>query len=98
MADIRVKVGSENKIKVIPTLYGIKMSNILDVNIPENNKKDKYVMVFDATLNKYTLVNPDEVLSAASTTESTSPGLPSDFLNELDIELDDRINLDAGLF
>jgi RecA/RadA recombinase len=42
-------------------------------------------------------LNPDEVLSAA-TTEPIQPGLPADFENQLDIDLDDRINLDAGGF
>jgi chromosome segregation ATPase len=61
---------------------------------------EKHVQNLDDSLQemtgKYTAVNPDEVLSASSTTETTQPGLPADFLNTLDTDLDDRIDLDAG--
>lgn len=59
---------------------------------------DKYVIMYNASTGKYTAVNPDDVLSASSTTEITQPGLPTDFKDQLDIDLDDRINLDAGTF
>lgn len=59
---------------------------------------DKYVIMYNASTGKYTAVNPDDVLSASSTTETTQPGLPTDFKDQLDIDLDDRINLDAGTF
>lgn len=59
---------------------------------------DKYVIMYNASTGKYTAVNPDDVLSASSTTETTQPGLPDDFNNQLDIDLDDRIDLDAGTF
>ena len=59
---------------------------------------DKFVIMYNASTGKYTAVNPDEVLSAASNTETTSPGLPQDFINKLDVDLDDKIDLDAGTF
>jgi hypothetical protein len=43
-------------------------------------------------------VNPDTILSASSNTETTQPGLPSDFINTLDVDLDNKIDLDAGNF
>lgn len=72
------------------------LEDLLDVDVSE--VKDKYVIMYDASTQKYTTVNPDEVLSASSTTEQTSPGLPTDFVNTLDVDLDDRIDLDAGTF
>jgi beta-lactamase class A len=72
------------------------LSELLDVNIV--GKSDKYVLMYDNGTKKWTAVNPDEVLSAASTTETTQPGLPTNFVNELDVDLDDKINLDAGTF
>jgi len=71
------------------------LDELSDVEISGNN--DKYVLMYDAATGKWRDRNPDEVLSAA-TTEPNQPGLPADFENQLDIDLDDRINLDAGGF
>jgi hypothetical protein len=60
-----------------------------------SNLNDGYVLMFDAPSQSFVFVNPDEVLSQAAT-DQISPGLPSDFIDELDAELDNRINLDAG--
>lgn len=56
---------------------------------------DGYVLMFDASINGFKFVNPDDVLSKAAT-EPQQPGLPSDFINQLDIQLDDKIDVDAG--
>ncbi len=72
------------------------LSELLDVDIV--GKGDKYVLMYDNVTKKWTAVNPDEVLSAASTTETTQPGLPTNFVDELDVDLDDKIDLDAGSF
>lgn len=91
-----VKVGKPSNYKA-----GVKyqmpqnLNELSDVEISGNN--DKYVLMYDATLGKWVDVNPDEVLSAA-TTEPIQPGLPADFENQLDVDLDDRIDLDAGSF
>lgn len=72
------------------------LNELYDVQISGNN--DKYVLMYDSVSGKWRNVNPDIVLSAASSTESTQPGLPNDFINTLDVDLDDRIDLDAGGF
>jgi hypothetical protein len=56
---------------------------------------DGYVLMFDGNTQSFKFVNPDEVLSKAAT-EPQQPGLPSDFINQLDIELDNKIDIDAG--
>jgi hypothetical protein len=71
------------------------LDELSDVQISGSN--DKYVLMYDAALGKWRDVNPDDVLSAA-TTEPNQPGLPADFKNQLDIDLDDKIDLDAGTF
>lgn len=106
MADIRAKIslrneikatlGTENKIKAIPSFGKLSFSNIVDFDT--TNKNDKYVLMYDAESKKIKFVNPDEVLTAASTTEINQPGLPTDFVNTLDIDLDNRIDIDAGEF
>ena len=72
------------------------LDELTDVEISGNN--DKYVLMYDAPTGKWKDRNPDEVLSAASNTETTQPGLPNDFINTLDVDLDDKIDLDAGTF
>ena len=73
----------------------MNLDELTDVEISGSN--DKYVFMYDAASGKWKDRNPDEVLSAA-TTEPIQPGLPADFENQLDVDLDDRINLDAGGF
>ena len=72
------------------------LDELTDVEISGNN--DKYVLMYDASSGKWRDVNPDAVLSAASNTETTQPGLPGDFVNTLDVDLDNKIDLDAGGF
>ena len=71
------------------------LSELGDVNV--SGVQDKYLLMYDAATQKYVAVNPDAVLSAAAT-EPISPGLPADFENRLDIDLDNKIDLDAGGF
>jgi len=72
------------------------LQELLDVDV--SGVGDKFVIMYNSTTGKYTAVNPDEVLSASSNTETTQPGLPNDFINTLDTDLDDKIDLDAGNF
>jgi hypothetical protein len=72
------------------------LNDLLDVDVSGVN--DKYVIMYDASTKKYTAVNPDDVLSASSTTETIQPGLPENFVDTLDVDLDDRIDLDGGTF
>lgn len=63
------------------------------------NTTDKYVMVWDASTQKYSFVNPDTVLSAAADASAAiQPGLPQDFIDTLDTDLDNLIDVDAGSF
>lgn len=76
-----------------------KLEDLIDVDA--SNVNDKYIIMYDSTAQKYKLVNPDEVLNAAAATETLQPGLvgyASTFLNRMDIDLDNRIDLDAGTF
>ena len=72
------------------------LDELSDVEISGAN--DKYVLMYDAASGKWKDKNPDEVLSAASTTETIQPGLPTNFVDTLDVDLDDKIDLDAGTF
>ena len=87
----KYKADLVSKIEIMPQ----NLDELADVEISGTN--DRYVLMYDAASGKWKDRNPDEVLSAA-TTEPIQPGLPADFENQLDVDLDDRIDLDAGGF
>lgn len=86
------KITQSNVFEIMPQ----NLSELTDVQISGNN--DKYVLMYDAASGKWKDVNPDAVLSASSNTETTQVGLPTDFVNTLDVDLDNKIDLDAGSF
>lgn len=89
------KANLVSKIEIMPQ----NLDELADVQISGNN--DKYVLMYDAASGKWKDVNPDTVLNAAAATETTQPGLvgyATAFLDRVDIDLDDRIDLDAGGF
>jgi len=93
---VRVKTKQNVKATVSSgVIMARTLEELLDVDL--SGVHDKYIIMYDAATQKYTAVNPDEILSAA-TTEPLSPGLPSDFMDQMDTDLDDRIDLDAGTF
>ena len=85
------KVSLLSKIEVMP----INLNELFDVEISGTN--DKYVLMYDSASGKWKDVNPDVVISAAAT-EPIQPGIPTAFVNQLDIDLDNKIDLDAGSF
>jgi len=94
----QVRVKSKQKVKATVAsgvIMARTLEELLDVDVSGVN--DKYVIMYDAATQKYTAVNPDEVLSA-TVTEPISPGIPEDFIDELDVDLDNRIDVDAGTF
>lgn len=91
-APIKPKVTFGSTFEIMPQF----LDELSDVEISGDN--DKYVLMYDAPTGKWKDRNPDVVLSAASNTETTQPGLPEDFVNTLDVDLDNKIDLDAGTF
>jgi hypothetical protein len=78
------------------TLGGTSSENIDGIgNIDVSNVQDGYVLMYNQSLQKYVFVDPDEVLTKAVTMDNE---LPEVFVNKLDQDLDDRIDLDAGSF
>jgi hypothetical protein len=94
-----IRIGNKQNIKATVAsgvIMARTLQELLDVDV--SGVGDKFIIMYDATTQKYTAVNPDNVLSASSNTETTQPGLPNDFINTLDTDLDDKIDLDAGTF
>lgn len=93
---IEVELFSEQTIEVVSNVALTRFQDLTDFD--DTNKNDQYVITYNATTGKYQLVNPDTVLSSAAVTELIQPGLPADFNDTLDVDLDNRIDLDAGSF
>ena len=71
------------------------LNELADVEISQGH--DMYVLMYDASTGKWRDVNPDTVISAAST-EPIQPGFPADFMDQMVTDLDNQIDLDAGGF
>jgi hypothetical protein len=101
--NIKIKP-TEPKYKVQTIYTGVslvaqKLEDLGDVE--QNTATDKYVFVWDTNTQTAKWVNPDEVLNNAAMNEITQPGLGTytePFIDALDVELDDRIDIDAGSF
>ena len=93
---VKLSSGNSFTISQEKTVVADLLSDLADVDV--SGVGDKFVIMYNSTTQKYTAVNPDTVLSASSNTETTQPGLPNDFINTLDTDLDDKIDLDAGGF
>jgi len=97
--EFNVRLKGQQKFKISTNLGGVqvpaKFEDLADFD--PSGLHDSYVIMYDANTQKYKAVNPDLVLSKAIS-EATSPGIPTAFINQLDIDLDDKIDLDAGTF
>ena len=95
-----VKQGSSPQFKVSAILgSGAKdvanLADLDDVNV--SGAQNGYVLTYNSATGKFVTSNPDQVLSTA-VTDANSPGLPQTFIDKLDVDLDDKIDLDAGNF
>lgn len=96
---IEIELTTQSAIDVQSGVPVARLQDLVDFESTSTN--DKYVLVYDATSQKYKMVNPDEILNYAAGAETTQPGLvgyASTFLDRIDVDLDDRIDLDAGTF
>ena len=90
---IQVKLSKSPKLKVRTQIVvpdNISILNDVDVS----NVQDGYVLMYNNTLQQYTFVDPDVLLSKSVADNF----LPPEFINKLDTDLDDRIDVDAGQF
>ena len=96
MADFSVRLNSGNNFTVTQekTVVAEFLSDLADVEVSNLPASDKYVLTYDASLQKYTLVPADQVLQSAAEDNQ----LPQEFVDQLDVALDDKIDVDAGGF
>ncbi len=91
-----IKLDSGNIFKVTQekTIVAEFLSDLADVAVTNLPASDNYVLTYDASLQKYILVPADQVLQSAVADSQ----LPQEFINQLDVGLDDKIDVDAGGF
>lgn len=91
-----VKLKTPDNYKIQTTSGGIQVpaqfSDLQDFDA--SGVQNNYLVMYNATTQKYITVDPDAVLSAAASGNT----FPDDFLDRLDADLDNRIDLDAGTF
>lgn len=94
---VKFKAPQKYKISVSAEAGSVagNLSDLSDVNV--SGIQNGYLLMYNAPTGQFVAVNPDTVLSQAAT-EPVSPGLPADFEAVLDVDLDNRINLDGGGF
>ena len=93
---VKQKLSLNFKVSTVEGAGGVaNLSDLSDVDV--TGIQDSYLIMNDSASGKYKAVNPDVVLSKAAT-EPISPGLPADFEAQLDVDLDNKINLDGGGF
>jgi hypothetical protein len=91
---VKLSSGNSFTISQEKTVVAEFLSDLADVAVSNLPASDNYVLTYDASLQKYTLVPADQVLQSA--VEDSQ--LPQEFINQLDVDLDDKIDVDAGGF
>lgn len=91
-----VSIKPNTKTKVTTISGGIQVpANFGDLSdFDESNIQNNGIIMYDASTQKYVIVSPDDVLLKSVSDQS----LPTEFTDQLDVDLDNRINLDAGSF
>lgn len=91
-------IGGDLYVKgVLVAVVPQRLSDLLDVEI--SGSPDKYVLMYDSSIQKWRNLNPDEVLYNATVDQSLGyDGLPAEFEEKLNIDLNNKIDLDAGDF
>jgi hypothetical protein len=103
----QVKIGSKPSFHITKerTMASNYLRELVDTNFgssltrtTSDPTKEKYLVSYNSTTNKFLIIDPDEVLVAAASSTTVQPGLPSPFIEQMGIDLDNEINLDAGFF
>jgi hypothetical protein len=91
-----IRLQKQKTYKVNTRIGGVELparfGDLEDFNI-DTTKGNNYVMVYNATTQKFELADPDTVLS-----NSLSDGVPADVIDTLETDLDNKIDLDGGEF
>jgi hypothetical protein len=91
---IKINVPSKTGIKVRTRIASTRIIDDEPENVNNDNTAEEHHFMYDSELKKCASIDPDKLLSKAVEDNN----LPQDFINQLDNDLDNKIDLDAGLF
>ena len=96
MADYTIRLNDTNNYTVTQekTVAAEFLADLADVNASNLSGKDQHVLTYNATSQKFELVPADNVL----TTAASDNQLPDSFIDQLDVDLDNKIDFDGGEF
>tara|TARA_Y100000004_G_scaffold60691_1_gene67856 strand:+ start:316 stop:606 length:291 start_codon:yes stop_codon:yes gene_type:complete len=96
MPDYLVKRSGTKKFTVTQekTVVAENLSELADVSVSNLAGSDKFVLAYNASLAKFELIPADSVLTNAA----ADAVLPDSFVNQLDVDLDNKVDLDGGSF
>ena len=91
-----IKQKSNSNYKVNAIIGGQEVASLSDLDdVNTSGAQNGFVLMYNSATGQFTPVDPDNVLSNSTNTNS---GLPQDFIDQLDVQLDDKIDLDGGGF
>lgn len=100
-SQIELEINSIQEVEALTNVAN-KLTDLIDVNSSGiTTTSFNYVLAYDTSADIFKFINPDDVLVSAASTDPTVSdrlGLPGAFLNRLDLDLDNRIDIDAGSF
>lgn len=91
---VKLSSGNSFTISQEKTVVADFLSDLADVEVSNLPASDKFVLTYDASLEKFVLVPADQVLQSAA----EDAQLSQEFIDQLDVALDDKIDVDAGTF
>jgi len=96
MPDYLVRRSGTQKFTVTQekTVVAENLSELADVSVSNLPGSDKFVLAYNASLAKFELIPADSVLTNAAADAT----LPDSFVNQLDVDLDNKVDLDGGSF
>ena len=96
MADFNVRLNSGNNFRVSQekTVVAEFLSDLADVSVSNLPSRGNHILSYNATTQRYELVPADQVLQTAA----DDAQLPAQFIQQLEVDLDNQIDLDAGSF
>lgn len=91
----RVRLASQNTVQVVASNLSSAGQVIGGIAVDLSNIQDNFVLQYDASIDKIVAVDPDQVLQ-----DAVPSGIPNDFINVLDTDLNrgQNIDFDGGNF
>lgn len=91
----RVRLASQNTVQVVASNLSSAGQVIGGIAVDLSNIQDNFVLQYNASIDKIVAVDPDQVLQ-----DAVPSGIPNDFINVLDTDLNrgQNIDFDGGNF